>query len=103
MAFEFTFTNYKQELQLINIQNRVECDLYSIIAYIVRQAQNNEISLRDVSSRRTTTFSKFFKGKSGFPDFVIRTRDKNYNAACLGAIEVKYLDVNLDEKNNRKQ
>lgn len=98
------FTIYKDEVELIQAQNRVECDLYSIIAYILRLSkQGKDISLRDVSIRRTTDFSKSFKGNSGFPDFVIRTREKSENAPILGAVEIKYIDLDLDLENYIEQ
>ena len=91
------FTAYKDEIELIQAQNRVECDLYSVIAYIIRESkQGKNISLRDVSARRTTDFSRPFKGDAGFPDFVIRTREKSENAAILGAVEIKYISLDLD-------
>lgn len=91
------FTVYKDEIELIQAQNRVECDLYSIIANIIRiSKQGGNISLRDVSVRRTTDFSRSFKGDVGFPDFVIRTREKSENAAILGAVEIKYIGLDLD-------
>lgn len=92
-----SFTVYKDEIELIQAQNRVECDLYSVIACIIRESnQGGSISLRDVSVRRTTDFSRPFKGGAGFPDFVIRTREKNENAAILGAVEIKYIGLDLD-------
>lgn len=98
------FETYQDEIELIQAQNRVECDLYSIIAYIIRDGkQGEDISLRDVSVRRETDFSRPFKGESGFPDFVIRTRDKNNNAKVLGAIEVKYVTEDLDLEKNLEQ
>lgn len=97
MSLANDFNMYKDEIELIRAQNLVECDLYSIIACIIRERkQGNEISLRDVSVRRQTDFSKPFRGKSGFPDFVIRTRDKSNDADILGAVEVKYVDEDLE-------
>ncbi|WP_123054496.1 hypothetical protein [Clostridium sp. JN-1] len=101
---ERNYIVYKDELELIQAQNRVECDLYSVIAYIIRESkQGGNISLRDVSVRRETDFSKPFKGDSGFPDFVIRTREKSENAAILGAVEIKYIGLNLDLENYIEQ
>lgn len=97
MSLANDFMMYRDEIELIRAQNLVECDLYSIIACIIRERkQGNEISLRDVSVRRETDFSKRFRGNSGFPDFVIRTRDKTNNANILGAVEVKYVDEDLE-------
>ncbi|URN93112.1 MAG: hypothetical protein NAG76_14835 [Candidatus Pristimantibacillus lignocellulolyticus] len=104
MSLANDFMMYRDEIELIRAQNLVECDLYSIIACIIRERkQGNEISLRDVSVRRETDFSKRFRGNSGFPDFVIRTRDKTNNANILGAVEVKYVDEDLDLENHLEQ
>ena len=104
MMIENYFDTYKEEIELIDAQNRVELDLYSIIAYIIRMAKSSKrISLRDVSGRRETDFSKAFIGLSGFPDFVIRTREKNNTAKVLGAIEIKYISENLDNQNHLNQ
>ena len=52
------FDTYKEELELVDTQNRVELDLYSIIANLIRSAKSaKHISLRDVSGRRETDFS----------------------------------------------
>lgn len=97
MVLEINFRKYIEEIELIDAQNRVECDLYSIIAYIIRASKHGmNISLRDVSTRRGTEFSKRFIGDSGFPDFIIRTREMSNDAKVLGAIEIKYVTENLD-------
>jgi len=104
MSLANDFYMYKDEIELIRAQNLVECDLYSIIACIIRERkQGNEISLRDVSVRRKTNFSNQYRGKLGFPDFVIRTRDKSNDADILGAVEVKYVDEDLDLENHLEQ
>jgi len=98
------FYEYQDEIELIEAQNRVECDLYSIIAQIIREnVQVGYISLRDVSERRETEFSKHFKGDSGFPDFVIRTREKSNDAQNLGAVEAKYVRQDLDSEEHLEQ
>lgn len=98
------FDIYKEELELIDTQNRVELDLYSIIAYIIRTAKSSQhISLRDVSGRRETDFSRVFMGDSGFPDFVVRSREKSNTAKIFGAVEIKYLSENLDDQNHLNQ
>lgn len=57
------FDRYKEELELIDTQNRVELDLYSIIANIIRSAKSaKHISLRDVTGRRETDFSRKYMG-----------------------------------------
>lgn len=104
MSLAYNYEAYKDEIELIRAQNRVECDLYSIIACIIRERKNsNTISVRDVTTRRKTSFSQPFIGKSGFPDFVIRTREKSNRADILGAIEVKYVDTDLNLKNHLNQ
>lgn len=98
------FDTYKKELKLIDVQNRVEMDLYSIVAYVIRSTKSaHNISLRDVTGRRKTAFSKQFRGSSGFPDFLIRSREEKKDAAILGAVEIKYMSINLDNENNIKQ
>lgn len=98
------FGTYKEELELIDAQNRVELDLYSIIAHIIRSTKfAHNISLRDVTGRRVSNFSKTFKGNSGFPDFIIRSREKNKDADILGAVEIKYMSKDLNNPNNIKQ
>lgn len=93
------FNYYKEELELNRFQNRIEADQYRLIANLIVQSKNGKkISLRDVSTRRKSAFADFFKGESGFPDFVIREREYSNNAALLGAVEVKYMDIDLDDK-----
>lgn len=91
------FSDYKDELELALIQNSaVECELYSIIASVLRESESGRaISLRDVSARRTTKNSKYLKGESGFPDFVVLEREKRRNARILGCVEIKRPDVKL--------
>lgn len=63
------FSDYKEELELALIQNcAVECELYSIVASVLRESESGrKVSIRDVSARRTTTESSYLKGESGFP------------------------------------
>lgn len=83
---------------MIHAQNRVECDLYPIIASLIKECSIGTVnSLRDVSTRRSTTFSNVFKGAAGFPDFVIRSKTMNNSAALLGAVEIKYFTNDLDK------
>lgn len=104
MSLARNFDEYKDEIELIQMQNRVECDLYSIIACMIRESSHGaDISLRDVSSRRKSDFSRPFMGDSGFPDFVVRTREKQSNAGILGAIEIKYLTKDLAFKKHLDQ
>lgn len=45
MSLTNDFNIYTDEIELIHAQNRVECDLYSIIACIIRTGkQSNKIS-----------------------------------------------------------
>ena len=99
MMVENYFDTYKEELELVDTQNRVELDLYSIIANLIRSAKSaKHISLRDVSGRRETDFSRKYMGDSGFPDFVVRSREKSNTAKIFGAIEIKYISENLDKQ-----
>lgn len=98
MSLTNSFEEYKEEIQLIQAQNPVECELYSIIAYIIRKIEsgkNTDISLRDVSSRRQSPISMQYISESGFPDFVVLSRTIE-NAQILGAIEIKRIAVKLD-------
>lgn len=72
------FEDYKDEIELVYIQNSgVEYELYSIIATMIKElGQSSNISLRVISSRRTTKRSKRLKVKGGFPDFVVLSREK---------------------------
>lgn len=98
------FKTYQEELELIDAQNRVELDLYSLVAYIIRATlKEKNISLRDVTARRKTEFSSVFVGDSGFPDFIIRTREKSNKASILGAVEIKYFSQDLDSEENIDQ
>ncbi len=104
MSVANSYDDYKDEIEIIKEQNRVECDLYSIIASILRECKNGiNISLRDVSVRRGTKFSKVFRGNAGFPDFVVRDREKSNSAKILGAVEIKYLTIDLDDEDNLEQ
>lgn len=65
MSLANNFEEYKKEIDLIINQNSVEVELYSIIANMIREVHNN-ISLRDVSTRRTTDLSKISRVKAVF-------------------------------------
>lgn len=69
MNYGRIFSDYKEELELALIQNcAVECELYSIVASVLRESESGrKVSIRDVSARRTTTESSYLKGESGFP------------------------------------
>lgn len=85
------YNRFKEEIELAMIQNCiVECELYSIIAEIIRETENGkEISLRDVTARKRTELSKNLEGEAGFPDFVVLERKKSRDAARYGCIEAK--------------
>ena len=102
------FTKYKHELEMINQQNPYECELYSVIACMLRCCMNDEgVSLRDVSKiqkcKRLNTEN--FRSKWGNPDFVVL--DKKYNThekvnendiqkyGIVGAVEIKYMYYSL--------
>lgn len=94
MSLANNFVEYKEEINLILAQNTVEVELYSIIACVIRERENSvNISLRDVSTRRKTDFSSMFKSGSGFPDFVVLSKNfdkyKPDEKEILGAIEAK--------------
>lgn len=82
---------FQEEMELAMIQNCiVECELYSLLAAIIRGTkQGRKISLRDVTARRKTKLSKWLLGKSGFPDFVVVDRVMQRNVARYGCIEAK--------------
>lgn len=99
MNYGRCFSDYQEELELAWIQNSaVECELYSIVASVIRESESGKgISLRDVSTRRTTENSKYLKGDSGFPDFVVLERSKSKNAKKYGCIEIKRPEISIDE------
>ena len=90
----YTFERYVKELKRIKLQNNIECELYSIIASIIREAnKRNNICLRDVTVRRKSEkgLGQSCYGDSGFPDFVIVSGEEREDPRILGAVEVKYL------------
>lgn len=99
MSISRKFYTYKDEIELALIQNAiVECELYSIVANVLRNCeQGHAIWLRDVTVRRTSDKSIQLKGDSGFPDFVILERVKKEEANILGCIEIKRPFVAFDQ------
>lgn len=96
------FKKYKDELNLIVKQNPLECELYSIIAGILRELyKEREISVRDVSNtqKRGKVHSDFFIGDDGPPDLVLVSRNYQWSdsntSALFGAIEVKFMHKGL--------
>lgn len=62
MSIADEFELYRRELDLILIQNPIECELYSVIAAFLRNRENMKIySLRDVSARRKSTIGNKFR------------------------------------------
>lgn len=85
---------YRRELDLILIQNPIECELYSVIAALLRGRENMKAySLRDVSARRKSTIGNKFRTYAGFPDFAVMTMEES---KMIGVVEIKRLAVNLD-------
>ncbi|MCM1267291.1 MAG: hypothetical protein NC302_05235 [Bacteroidales bacterium] len=104
-----SFDRYKRELELIDRQNPYECELYSVIAAVIRCCMwEKNISLRDVSRVQTCKafYTSNFYSDSGFPDFVIlgdgynkqKEADSDHpeNNEIYGAVEVKYFFNPLD-------
>lgn len=85
------YETFKEEIELAMIQNCiVECELYSLLAEIIRGTKSGKkISLRDVTARKRTELSKNLEGEAGFPDFVVLERKKSRDAARYGCIEAK--------------
>lgn len=100
MSISRLFSDYKDEIELALTQNAiVECELYSIVANVLRDcAQGSTISLRDVSVRRESEISKPLKGSGGFPDFVVLGREKSQGAPLLGCIEIKRPFVSFNQE-----
>lgn len=104
MSLSRSFKEYKEEIELSCIQNRgVEIELYSIIACIIRESiPGRNISVRDVSNRRSSNSYAYinnYKSDSGFPDFIILERKKDFNVRVLGCIEVKMPSISLNLDN----
>ncbi len=99
------YSLYKEELDLIMRQNPIECELYSVIATLLRgRAKFRSLSIRDVSSRRLSKFTNSFiySSASGFPDFIFLSKDFSlmnqveYEKDIFGAVEVKRISLGLD-------
>ena len=110
MSLANSFDEFKREIELIIKQNPLECELYSIIASIIRERDNSKnISLRDVSNIKSTynnqnqqdRMYRINDNKFRASDFLIIDPDYCYSASSkdkiLGSIEVKsiYLPVSL--------
>ena len=96
MRIKEEFELYKRELDLILAQNPVECELYSVIAALLRRRENLKVySLRDVSTRRKSAIGNKFLTKAGFPDFAVMTIEEQ---KMIGAVEIKRLVADLDKE-----
>lgn len=94
MSIADEFELYRRELDLILLQNPIECELYSVIAAFLRNRENMKIySLRDVSARRKSTIGNKFRTNAGFSDFAVMTIEE---PKMVGAVEIKRLSVDLD-------
>ncbi len=115
MTLANNFKIYKKEIELIQKQNPVEHELYSVIACIIRERDSSSnISLRDVSNTQLSekTHSYNLSSEGGFPDFVILTT--NYDSKnplkedILGAIEAKLMSkdtlnwLSMTERNKKQ-
>lgn len=107
MSLSRNFDEYKEELELIYAQNRVECDLYPIISQMIRESKNGKkISVREVSTRRESDLSMIFKRNDAFTDFVIMTRelkDKYDDDDVYGCIEAKKMIDDLEKQDYFKK
>lgn len=110
MSIANNYNDFKREIELIIKQNPLECELYSIIATIIRERDSSKnISLRDVS--RITEQSEVInprdrkykdnEGIYGSSDFLVINTDYVYSQRntklILGCIEVKAIYLELDK------
>lgn len=97
---------YKREIDLMKRQNYTECDMYSIIAALIREGENvKSLSIRDVHTRRKSELGQVFYGLSGIPDLVVLHPDFNNSdnigmnvsniEYIFGCIEIKRVNDNL--------
>lgn len=118
MAISINFDEYKREIELTIKQNPLECELYSLIAVVLRSCKNsNKYSFRDVSFLRykgeevekrlkiTDRQYKFFENnteKYGSPDFVVLSPQYSFSdnderkKLIFGCIEVKAIFEKLE-------
>ena len=101
MTITEEFELYQRELNLILIQNPIECELYSVIAALLRNRENiKNYSLRDVSARRKSAIGNKFLTTAGFPDFAVMTIKE---PKMIGVVEIKRLVVNLDNEETQAE
>ncbi|MBZ9608217.1 hypothetical protein G9F73_010410 [Clostridium estertheticum] len=116
MSLANSFYDFKKEIDLIIKQNPLECELYSIIAAIIRERDSSKsISLREVSALKLQTYDqnqtdrmyKINEAKYASSDFLIISLDYRYSERetkkILGVIEVKALYLNLEKEKNSPQ
>lgn len=114
------FDTFKREIDLIIRQNPLECELYSIIAFVLRSCDSSSgISIRDVtklSRKSSVTNPKFrmYKNKDGnlaAADFLFMDTNYRYSYSeekaeknIFGVCEIKALNYGLDKsiKNRTK-
>ena len=110
MSIANDYYDFKREIELIIKQNPLECELYSIIAAIIRERDSSKnISLRDVSSLKEQSKVlnprdrkfKIEEGVYGSSDFLAINPDYHYSQRkinlILGCIEVKAIYLDLDK------
>lgn len=110
MSIANNYNDFKREIELIVKQNPLECELYSIVATIIRERESSKnISLRDVS--RITEHSKVLNPRDrkykiqeevyGSSDFLVINPEYHYSQRntnfILGCIEVKAIYQKLDK------
>ena len=115
------YDDYKSEIELIMRQNPLECELYSLIATILRNTmKGKDFSLRDVSGLKNKSDSinpksRMYKGTNiegdfyGASDFLVIDKKYRYSSGnqnnIYGCIEIKalYLDVEKARKYSMSQ
>jgi len=113
MSIANNFMDYKREIDWIVRQNPIECELYSIVATVMRERDSSrEYSIRDVSALARQSKSDVIKADDrkytrhddlkGVSDFLIIDPNYFYSDRELkyiyGCIEVKavYLEIGND-------
>lgn len=115
MSLANSFDDFKGEIDLIIKQNPLECELYSIVATIIRERDNaKNFSLRDVSNIKSNYNNQnqkdrmysFGEDKYGSLDFLVMGKEYRYSerniSSILGSVEIKALYCDLDEEITKK-
>lgn len=98
---------YSDEIKLIEKQNNVECDLYNLVYFVLKECSTfDKISIRNVATRRRTKSGneKGFWGVKGFPDFVLLnlkydSKIKSIDQTLMyGAVEMKAINKEMHEQ-----